>query len=64
MVQRILRLPTVIECTGISRSLIYLKMGEGTFPKSIKLGERAIGWPSTEIDSWIEEQIQKSIQGG
>lgn len=66
MVSTILRLPKVIERTGISRSLIYLKIGEGKFPKPIKLGERAIGWPASAIDAWIEEQIQKAAaeQGG
>jgi len=35
-------------------------MAEGTFPRSIKLGKRSIGWPSSAIDNWIDEQIQKS----
>jgi len=54
----ILRLPKVMERTGISRSLIYLKMNEGTFPKPIKLGKRAVGWPAPVIDDWVNEQIQ------
>lgn len=58
MVESIFRLPTVKERTGLSRSSIYIKMKEGTFPKSISLGERAIGWPSSEIDKWIANQIK------
>ncbi len=59
---RIIRLPDVMEQTGLSRSTIYAKMakGEGDFPHSIKLGARAIGWPSNQIDDWIEKQIQIS----
>jgi prophage regulatory protein len=64
MSQSIQRLPEVKNRTGLSRSSIYLKMKDGTFPPSIKLSKRAIGWPLASIDSWIEEQIQKSIQGG
>ena len=60
MVESILRLPATMERTGLSRSTIYLKMKDGSFPKSIKLGERAIGWPDSAISDWISEQIRKS----
>ncbi len=62
MGQTILRLPDVIKRVGLSRSSIYARINrEGdSFPKPIKLGERAIGWPSSAIDNWIEEQIQKA----
>jgi prophage regulatory protein len=59
------RLPAVLNRTGLSRSSIYLKVNKGTFPKPIKLGERAIGWIASDIDQWIERQILKSRhQGG
>ena len=57
MEQKILRLPEVKEITGLSRSTIYLRMSEGSFPKKIDLGARAIGWVSSEINQWIEEKI-------
>ena len=57
MEQHILRLPTVKALTGLSRSTIYLRMSEGTFPKQISLGSRAVGWMSSEINTWIEEKI-------
>ena len=57
MEMKILRLPKVIEITGLSRSTIYLRMSEGSFPKKIDLGGRAIGWVSSEINQWIEEKI-------
>ena len=57
MEQHILRLPTVKAITGLSRSTIYLRMSEGSFPKKIDLGARAIGWVSSEINHWIEEKI-------
>ena len=64
MVKIILRLPTVINRTGLSRSSIYLRMSEGSFPQQISLGEdgRAIGWIESEINEWIDEQI-KSTRG-
>ncbi len=56
----ILRLPGVMARTGLKRSTIYVKMGESTFPLAIKLGPRAVGWDSDEIDSWIQDCIDAS----
>lgn len=56
----ILRLPTVKSRTGLSRSTIYLRASEGTFPKAVNLGGRAVGWIETEIDAWLEHQVETS----
>lgn len=64
---QILRLPKVKEKTGLSRSTIYSRISEGTFPKQIKIGERAVGWSSESIEHWIEDCIknnQESINEG
>lgn len=60
MAQTILRLPAVIATTGLSRSTIYARILEGTFPRQISLGPRAVGWLESEIDAWITEQAQLS----
>ena len=60
MGQHILRLPTVKAITGLSRSTIYLRMSEGTFPEKISLGSRAVGWLETEIQDWLDERISVS----
>lgn len=49
MSQSIQRLPAVIAVTGSSRSTIYLRVSQGLWPQPVKLGARAIGWPSSEI---------------
>ncbi|WP_448214028.1 helix-turn-helix transcriptional regulator [Colwellia sp. MEBiC06753] len=56
----ILRLPEVKNLTGLSRSTIYLKMANDDFPKSVRLGARAVGWLSTEIENWLEQQVANS----
>jgi len=58
----ILRLPKVKERTGLSRSSIYLKISQGSFPKPVSLGARAVGWISSEIDEWLNQQIESSRQ--
>lgn len=50
---RLYRMPTVQQLTGFSRTEIYKRMKEGTFPQSIKLGKRSIAWSSTTIEAFI-----------
>ena len=57
---RIVRLPEVIHRTGFKRSSIYKMIQEGGFPKPIKLGSRAVGWDSRDIDIWINERIDQA----
>lgn len=58
--QSILRLPSVIERTGLSRSSIYAAMQNGDFPPHISLGARAVGWLSDDIDKWIQSRITRN----
>ena len=60
MSTRILRRRQVMDLTGLSRSGIYSLIERGQFPKQIKLGEKAVGWPEPEVEAWIEERIKAS----
>lgn len=60
MAKTILRLPTVMERTGLSRSAIYARVHQNRFPKPIPLGGRAIGWLESEIEEWVDQQIEQS----
>ena len=53
---KILRRTEVEQIVGLSRSTLYAMMAENTFPKPIKLGKRAIGWPDNVIANWIEQR--------
>lgn len=58
-----LRLPQVKARTGLSRSTIYARIAQGSFPKPIPLGgARAVGWVESQIESWIEGQISAAHQ--
>lgn len=52
-VRYIMRLPEVIAATGYKRSSIYNFMDRGEFPKCRRIGPRAVGWDSLEIEAWI-----------
>ncbi|MFK5915589.1 MAG: AlpA family transcriptional regulator [Woeseiaceae bacterium] len=60
MTNIILRLPAVLDRTGLSRSTIYLMMSKYQFPSSISLGDRAVGWLEKDINEWIENKIAQS----
>ncbi len=58
MATTILRLPTVCQTTGKSRSTIYLRVKDGLFTKPVAIGPRSIGWPANEIESINLAHIQ------
>jgi prophage regulatory protein len=60
MPRKILRPPTVLDRTGLSRSSVYLRVTEGRFPRPVSLGARAVGWIETEVEEWIARQIEVS----
>lgn len=50
---RILRLNAVLDRTGLSRSTMYRKMQEGTFPRSVQISTRCKGWRESAITAWM-----------
>ena len=60
MANSILRLPAVKARTGLSRSTIYLRVGQGTFPEPISLGARAVGWIEREVEEYVAKLIERS----
>ena len=52
---RIIRLKTVLARTGLSRSTIYRKIVEGTFPAQLKISASGTGWHESEINRWIAD---------
>ena len=56
MADKIMKLPEVIATTSLSRSSIYAYISKGAFPKPIPLGEKSVGWLSSEITTWISDR--------
>jgi prophage regulatory protein len=57
---KIIRLPQVINCTGLARSTIYKKIAENSFPAQLPLGAKSVGWLEADIQNWITQQITRS----
>lgn len=52
---RILRIRTVLARTGLSRSTLYRKINEGSFPKQVAISVHGAGWRESAINSWIAD---------
>lgn len=55
--RRILRLPEVKSLTGFGRSSIYEFMRNGDFPRCRRIGPRAVGWDSHEVEAWVNSKL-------
>jgi prophage regulatory protein len=52
---RIIRLKTVLARTGLSRSTLYRKINEGTFPPQVRISVHGAGWRESAISRWIAD---------
>lgn len=52
---RIIRLRTVLDRTGLSRSTVYRKIAEGTFPSQLRISVHGASWRESAINRWIED---------
>ena len=53
--RHIMRRDEVERKTGFKRAHIYNLMKEGKFPQAKRIGLRAVGWDSLEIEQWVVE---------
>ncbi|WP_173931226.1 AlpA family phage regulatory protein [Chelativorans sp. Marseille-P2723] len=60
---RIVRLKTVLARTGLSRSTIYRKIAEGTFPAQIKISTSGAWWRESDIDRWVANPAKWRPEG-
>ena len=54
---RIVRMKTVLARTGLSKSTIYRKIAEGTFPPRIRISINGAGWKESDINRWVENPV-------
>lgn len=60
---QLVRMPTVVTQTGLSKSEIYRRIGEGTFPRPAKLGYRTAVWSADEVARWVDARIAERDSG-
>lgn len=57
---RILRLTSVLDRTGLSRSTLYRKMQFGTFPRQLRISARCAGWRESDVEAWLRDPVYYS----
>lgn len=60
-IDRILRLPTVLDRTGLSRSTLYRKIQNGSFPKQVAISARCAGWRESAVSAWLRNPMTYSV---
>ncbi|SER49168.1 MULTISPECIES: helix-turn-helix transcriptional regulator [Pseudomonas] len=54
---RLLRVKTVQDKTGMSRPAIYAAIRRGTFPAPLPIGSQSVAWLEAEVDAWIQARL-------
>ena len=52
---KILRMPEVVARTGLSRSTIYRKIKEGTFPGQLRISDHCNSWRASVLERWVAD---------
>ena len=53
-----MRLPEVMNVTGLGRNTIYRRMREGSFPHQVKLGPNSVAWLQSAISEWMSTVVE------
>ncbi|WP_458251066.1 helix-turn-helix transcriptional regulator [Geobacter anodireducens] len=51
--ERMIRLPEILNLTGVSRSTIWRWIKAGYFPRPVRMSPGTIGWKSTDVLDWL-----------
>ena len=54
---RILRIRTVLQRTGLSRATLYRRIQAGAFPKQVRISENCSGWRESAINCWMSDPM-------
>jgi len=58
--RRLLRLPAVMELTGLSGRTVYRLVREDKFPQPIRMeNPKVTAWVDEDVENWIEGKIEK-----
>ena len=62
--EKIIRIKTVLARTGLSRSTLYRKIAEGTFPCQVKISVHGAGWRESAVNRWIADPMGYRPEAG
>jgi len=50
--EKFIRLRELQPLIGLKKASVYRKLRAGTFPRPIKIGDRAIAWRASDVAQW------------
>ncbi|KVW21518.1 AlpA family transcriptional regulator [Burkholderia ubonensis] len=59
----LIRRKRVEELTSLSRTSIYQRMRDKTFPGSVRLGTRSVAWRLEDIEKWLANPAAYKVEG-
>lgn len=59
---RILRIAAVLARTGLTRSTLYRKIQQGSFPKQVRIAARCAGWRESAVNAWLQNPMFYNIE--
>ena len=61
---KLLRLPAVMEMTGLGRSTVYKLVQAKKFPEPVRVAvPKMTVWPSDVIEQWVQEKLDGGSRG-
>jgi prophage regulatory protein len=64
MPDKIHRLPSALDITGLCRTSLYNALASEDFPQPVMLGKRAVGWRESDLMAWVQSrQKRNAIKG-
>ena len=61
---RLMRLPEVLDITGVSKSSLYEMIRQARFPAPVGISVRAVGWRSEDVDVWLKARQPAHVPSG
>ncbi len=62
MPDKIHRLPSALDLTGLCRSSLYNALAKKDFPEPVMLGKRAVGWRESDLMDWVQSRQKRSSE--
>jgi prophage regulatory protein len=59
---KLIRLPRVLERTGLSRSTIWRLERAGLFPRRRRVSANVVAWLESEVTAWIEGRSPSVVE--
>jgi prophage regulatory protein len=56
---RFLRVRTVVEMVGLSKSTLYARIRDGSFPRPIQIGAQTVAFLESEVFDWMKDKAAK-----